>query len=366
MLNFVVMRVAIVHYWLLGMRGGEKVVEALCRMFPDADLFTLFYDPARVSPLIRSRRRAGIVSESAAAMVSRAAAADADGARELRSARLRPGDQQRVGTRQRSADVVDDAPRLLLSHADAVPVGAVPAYRNEFTRSRLKRAIMTPLASYLRLWDFATAARVDDFVANSCNVRRRIWRRTGASRRWYIRRWRWRASTRKPAEDYFLMVSELVAYKRLDYAVRTFARSGRKLKIAGDGPQRKALRRLAAPNIEFCGRVPDEELRGLYARSRALIMPGEEDFGMTMVESLASGKPVIALGKGGALEVVTEGTGVLYNEDTESGLEGALRRFDGSEDTYRAEALQRSASRFSEAEFVGRMGQILGSGSMPR
>jgi len=108
---------------------------------------------------------------------------------------------------------------------------------------------------------------------------------------------------RKPG-DYFLAVSELVSYKRLDYAVRLFSRSGIKLKIVGDGPEYKKLRKMAYGSVEFCGRVNDEELRALYAESRALIVPGEEDFGITMVESLASGKPVIALGRGGAVEIV--------------------------------------------------------------
>jgi glycosyltransferase involved in cell wall biosynthesis len=172
-----------------------------------------------------------------------------------------------------------------------------PAYRNEWTSSRVKRAIMTPLAHYLRMWDYASAARVDHFVANSQNVRRRIarsYRRDSevipppvAVETFYS----------KPSEDYYLIVSELVAYKRLDTAVRVFARNGRKLKIVGSGPEFSNLRRAATPNIAFCGRVTDPERRELYARCRAFLMPGEEDFGITAVEALASGKPVIALGE---------------------------------------------------------------------
>ena len=105
----------------------------------------------------------------------------------------------------------------------------------------------------------------------------------------------------KPAEDYFLIVSELVAYKRIDAAVREFSRTGRRLRIAGDGPEYRSLRAGAAANVEFLGRVGDDELRELYARCRAFLLPGEEDFGITPVEALASGKPVIALGRGGAL-----------------------------------------------------------------
>src|SRR6202000_3180350 len=156
-------------------------------------------------------------------------------------------------------------------------------------------------------------------MANSWNVRRRIWKT-----------YRRKAEVIHPpvavgsfyhdrSDGYFLMVAEMVAYKRLDYAIRTFARTGRRLKVVGDGPEYGALKKLAAPNIEFCGRVSDDELRNLYSRSAALVMPGEEDFGITMVESLASGKPVIALGRGGALEIVREKCGVLFQEATEAG-----------------------------------------------
>jgi glycosyltransferase involved in cell wall biosynthesis len=142
-----------------------------------------------------------------------------------------------------------------------------------------------------------------------------------------------------------------VAYKRLDYAIRTFARLGRRLKIVGDGPQYRALRKLTAPNIEFCGRVSDKELRDLYSRSAALVIPGEEDFGITMVESLASGKPVVALGRGGAVEIVREKRGVLYADSTETGLSEALRTFDRIEPSFNPLYLRTAVSEFSEAAF---------------
>jgi glycosyltransferase involved in cell wall biosynthesis len=147
------------------------------------------------------------------------------------------------------------------------------------------------------------------------------------------------------------MVGELVAYKQLDYAVRTFARNGRPLKIVGDGPEYGNLKNLAAPNIEFCGRVSDDELRDLYARSSALIVPGEEDFGITTVESLASGKPVIALGRGGSVEIVREKCGVLYDDASEAGLSGALRTFDRMESWFNPLYLRTAVTRFSGEEF---------------
>jgi glycosyltransferase involved in cell wall biosynthesis len=155
----------------------------------------------------------------------------------------------------------------------------------------------------------------------------------------------------KPAEDYFLIVSEMVPYKRLNYAISLFSRNGRKLKVVGDGPERSRLRRLARSNVELCGRVSAAELRELYARCSAFVMPGEEDFGITMVEALASGKPVIALGRGGALEIVTRGRGLLYADPSEAGLEEALRTFDQIRLSFQPSFLKSAASTFSESRF---------------
>jgi glycosyltransferase involved in cell wall biosynthesis len=237
-----------------------------------------------------------------------------------------------------------------------------PAYRNEWTRSRLKRALMTPLSNYLRLWDYASAARVDDFVANSENVRRRIWKT-----------YRREAVVipppvavdqffHKPSEDYYFIVSELVPYKRVDSAVRVFNRNGRRLVIAGDGPESAALRKLARPNVEFRGRVSDAELRELYARCRAFLMPGEEDFGITVVEALASGKPVIALARGGALETVPLAQplgGCLYPEQSDDALDQAIRDWDAREKEINPQALRAWAAQFSEEAFSAKMRTLL-------
>ena len=346
-----VMRIALVHYWLLGSRGGEKVLEAICRILPDADIFTLFYDPERVSPLIRSRN----VQASFLNPLKR-----------IHSSLLPLMPLALEAFDLRSYDLVissESGPaKGVLTSADSrhicychTPMRYLwelyPAYRNDFGKGRLARSLMAPFANYLRTWDFSTAARVDTFLANSWNVRRRIWKTYRRKARVVYPPVPVSTFYHKASEDYFLMVSEMVAYKRLDYAVRTFARTGRRLKIVGDGPEFSALRKSSAPNIEFCGRVTDDELHGLYARSLALVVPGEEDFGITMVESLASGKPVIALGRGGAVEIVGDDGGILFTDPSEDALGEALLRFDHAAPSISPLYLSIRAIKFSDLVF---------------
>jgi glycosyltransferase involved in cell wall biosynthesis len=233
-----------------------------------------------------------------------------------------------------------------------------PAYLHEWVSSSLKRAAMAPLANYLRLWDYSTAARVDEFIGNSANVQQRIWKTYRRESTVIHPPVAVDAFYNKPAEDYFLIVSELVAYKRIDSAVAAFARSGRRLKIAGEGPELSRLRSLASGgNIEFLGRVSDSDLRELYARCRAFLLPGEEDFGMTPVEALAAGKPVIALGRGGALETVPSFGGVFYSDPAE--IADAIERFETLEHGIHPIDLQVWAQRFSESEFLRKMAPLL-------
>jgi glycosyltransferase involved in cell wall biosynthesis len=170
-----------------------------------------------------------------------------------------------------------------------------------------------------------------------------------------VQNFRW-----EPADDYFLIVSALVPYKRIDYAVRCFSESGRKLEIAGDGPEFSTLKKQASSNVEFLGRLPDAEIRRLLSRCRAFLLPGEEDFGITAVEAMASGKPVIALGKGGVLDSVPEGTaGIFYDEPSDAHLAEAIDRFEKCERTLSHVEIQNAAARFSEAAFAGAMEQLL-------
>jgi glycosyltransferase involved in cell wall biosynthesis len=352
------MRTAIVHYWLLGMRGGEKVLESLCRILPNSDIFTLFYDPERVSPFIRSH----VVKTSFLNPLKR----------HYRSLLpLMPLALESLDLRNYDLVVSSESgpAKGILTSSQTEHVcychspmrylwDLYPDYLHEWTRSSCKRVVMAPLANYLRLWDANSAARVDKFIANSRNVQGRIWKA-------------YRRSSyvvhppvvtdhlySAPSRDYWLVVSELVAYKRIADAVRSFSRSGRRLKIVGNGPEYKELRKLAGPTVEFCGRVSDADLAHLYAHCQALVMPGEEDFGIVAVEALASGKPVIALGKGGVLESVPQNcshAGFFYPEPGEQSLELAIQDFEARQSRINPEALQLHAQKFSREAFEAKL-----------
>ncbi len=357
------MRTAIVHYWLVNMRGGEKVVEALCRLLPDADIFTLFYEPERVSPTIRSR----VVKTSFLNPLRRhyrsllpllPFAVESLDLRDydlVISSESGPAKGVLTASETRHICYCHSPMRYLWD--------LYPAYLHEWMPSLWRRSALAALATPLRLWDYATAARVDEFVANSRNVQQRIWKAYRRESQVVYPPVEVESFHGCPALDYWLVVSELVSYKRVADAVRCFSASGRRLKIVGEGPEYRSLRRMARSNVEFCGRVSAVELRDLYARCRALLMPGEEDFGMVAIEAMASGKPVVALGRGGVLESIpAEGTpsGVLYPAPGEAALAEALRRFEQIESEIVPGELQAWAARFSEGRFQKNMREAIG------
>jgi len=228
--------------------------------------------------------------------------------------------------------------------------------------SRLGQAIMAPMLKSLRLWDLAAANRVDRFVAISRTVRERIakhYRRDADIIYPPVDIDLVGAAADVPAGDYYLVTSRLVPYKRIDLAVRAFTELGLPLKIVGEGRDRAALERLAGPNVEFLGFVRDDaEVRRLMASCKAFVFPGEEDFGLTPVEALSAGRPVIAYGAGGALDTVSEGrTGVLFDEPTPASLAAAVRRLEGL--TFDSATLRAEAQRFGVPRFQLELDAVL-------
>jgi glycosyltransferase involved in cell wall biosynthesis len=344
------------------MRGGEKVVESLCRLLPEADIFTLFYDPGRVSSVIRSHR----VTASFLNPLRR----------HYRSLLpLMPLALEHFDLRQYDLVISNESgpAKGVLTSSNTRHVcychspmrylwDLYPAYVHEWTRPGLKRWMLAPLASRLRLWDYASSARVDEFIASSGNAQRRIWKAYRRNSEVIYPPVDVETFYSKPADDYYLIVSELVPYKRIADAVRCFSTTKRRLKIAGQGPEYVFLKSIAGPEVEFCGRVSDSDLRELYARCRAVVLPGEEDFGIVPVEAIASGKPVIALGKGGVLESVPEEnprTGFFYPEPSPESLADAIKRFEMHERSLSPIAIRRLAARFSEGRFHREMFNVL-------
>lgn len=221
------------------------------------------------------------------------------------------------------------------------------------------KAALRPLVALLRRWDWQAAQRVDRFVAISREVQARIWRfynRDSVVIHPPVDTARFRPAARR--DGYYLIVSRLVPYRRIDLAVEAFNRLGLPLVIAGDGRDRERLEGMAGSNVVFVGRVPDEELPELFARCRAYVLPGIEDFGIAPVQAQAAGRPVIAYGAGGALDTVVEGvTGTFFREPTPEALAAAVQRFDP--DSVDPQACVRNAARFDVEVFKERLLRFL-------
>jgi glycosyltransferase involved in cell wall biosynthesis len=348
------MKVAIIHYWLVGMRGGEKVLEALCNMFPQADIFTHVYVPDAVSETIRQHRvsttfinslpRASRLYKQYLPLMPLA----------LEQLDLR-GYDLIVSSESGPAKGIIPAPSALHLCYCHSPMRYIWNMFHDYRKQAgwLSRLAMPFLAHYLRMWDAGSAVRVDRFVANSGTVAARI-------RRYYGREAEvvWPpvdTEAFKPVPDcergdYMLMVGELVAYKRPELAVEAFNQMRAKLVVIGGGEMLDLLRHRAGPTVTVLGPRPFEDLRHYYARCQALIFPGEEDFGIVPVEAMASGRPVIAYGAGGASEtVIPKVTGLLFKEQTVEALIDAVeecRRIDFDPQKIAAHACQFSRQRF--------------------
>jgi glycosyltransferase involved in cell wall biosynthesis len=354
------LKVAIVHDWLTGMRGGEKVLEAICELYPNATIFTLVQVPGSVSKRIEAHRiKRSLVQWLPAA------------SRHYRNylplfptvVELFDLDAYDlvISSSHCAAKSVLRAPgathvcychspmRYAWDQFDAYfgPAQVGPA------RSRLLRPVMAGLAR----WDAATAGRVDHFLANSQYVAGRI-------RRYYNR-----GSTvvyppvdtafyrlpepprRRLPESSFLIVSALVPYKRIDVAIDACRNARMPLKIVGRGPEEARLRSAAGPDVEFLGWRSDDEIRDLYGRAIAVLLPGAEDFGMVPVEAQACGTPVVALGAGGARETVIDGvTGVLVEAESADAFAEGLTRVRSL--TTAPGTIRENAERFSRTRFL--------------
>ena len=358
------MKVALVHDWLTGMRGGERCLEVFCELFPSADLYTLLHVPGSVSPVIERRRLVTSFLQRLPQV-------------ERRYRHYLPLFPAAV----RTFDLAGYDLVLSSSHAVAksvrVPAGSLHVcycftpmryvwdlYDDYFgpRAGAAARLVMPPVAAWLRRWDRATASGVHHFVAISRFIADRIRRAYGRDSDVIyppvdVSRFRIEDS---PGELY-LVVSALTPYKRVDLAVEACNRLGRRLAVVGTGPEEARLRALAGPTVELLGSRDDAAVADLYARCRALLFPPLEDFGITPLEAMAPGRPVIAFSQGGAWEtVVPPGageapTGLFFERQTVESLVEAIRRLESGAVAFDAKALRRRAEAFDRPLFKERM-----------
>ena len=355
------MRVAFVHYWLVGMRGGEKVLEDFCLLYPDADIFTHVHLPSKTSAGINRHR-------IATTFIGRLPFAAKLYQRYLP---LMPFALEALDLTGYDLVVSFEAgpTKGVITHPDAVHVcychspmrylwDQYASYRRR--SGGLTRLMMSLVMPALRVWDVAAAARVDHFVANSSFIARRI-------RKFYRREsavifppvdLAAFAPVAHPSRDFFFCIGQLVPYKRVDLAVAVCTKLGLRLVVGGSGPEEARLRAMAGPTIEFRSWISHDELKSLYANCRAVLFPGEEDFGIVPLEAMASGRPVIAFGSGGALDtVVPERTGLFFAKQDEEHLAEALARFELLR--FDPQVLRDHAAGFSREAFRARMRAFL-------
>lgn len=363
-------KVALVHDWLTGMRGGEKVLEVLCEMFPEAPLWTLVHVPGSVSeaiemreihtsflqhlPFAKKKYRHYLPLFPLAAEMNKVTPKDADVVISTSHAVAKAMIRRGADRRPLHICYVHTPMRYIWDRFDDY-------FGPERVGRFLSSLIFRPIARLLQVYDRKTVDRVDVYCTNSDFVARRIrdiyGRKAAVIHPGSIRVGNW--IERNP-EDWYLMVTALVPYKRVDQAITACAQLGRPLKIVGSGPEASSLKRLADKlgcAVEFLGFVTDDELLGYYARAKALIFPGVEDFGLVPVEAIAAGCPVIALARGGVVDSMTAETAELYEEESSAGLRHALMRFESRK--FSEAMLRRRGAEFSRDTFRRRFEELV-------
>jgi glycosyltransferase involved in cell wall biosynthesis len=346
-------RVALVHDWLTGMRGGEKCLEPACERYPDASLFTLLYQQGKVSPAIeRLKPQASILNRF-------------------------PGwpKYYRYLLPLMPAAARWPIPHdteLVLSFSHCVAKAALPPpgvphicycftpmryawhMRESYFRNRMKAAALDLFLKRLRNWDRATSNRVTHFIAISRTIQDRI-------RECYGREsvviyppvdTEFYTPADVPREDYYLVISALAPYKRFDLAVEACSKLGRKLVVIGTGQEAAKLKVLAGPTVQFLGWQSDDSIRDHLRRCAAVLFPAEEDFGIVPVEAQACGAPVIAFGKGGAAEtIIDKETGLFFHEQSVDAVLDAIERFERERSGFDPVAARRNAEPFGKARY---------------
>lgn len=357
------MRVALVHDYLNQMGGAERVVLALHEMFPDAPLYTTIYDPRRVDPRFRRMDIRTTFMQHFPLVMAHHQPYLPFYPTAIESLDLRGYDLVLSSSSAFAKSVITrpETMHICYCHTPMRWCWNYYEYVEREKLGKLPRAFLPFLITRMRLWDQMTAARVDHFIANSPVVAERIhkyYRRDAIVIPPPVDAQRFIFDTSIQPEDYFLVVSRLVPYKRVDLAIRACNRLKLPLIVIGSGRQEEELQKMAGPTVRVLGRLSDQEVLHYFAHCRALLFPGEEDFGITPLEAQASGRPVIAFGEGGALASLVEGvTGEFFREQSVDSLAETLTAFD--ERNYDPQAIRSHALEFDLPRFRRRMLQFI-------
>lgn len=349
------MKIALVHDWLPFMGGAERVLTNFYELYPDAPIYTTICNKSKIDgPL----KEANIITSYLQRKNK-----EIENHRRLfpfmmtaiESFDLNEYDVVLSDSSSVAKGVITPPDTLHICYCHS-PMRYAWEFSHEYAgkmagKGKLKSKLLNYFLTGVRLWDNASSDRVDYFIANSQNVAKRIWkhyRRESVVIHPPVRCNLFNISDID--EDYFLIVSRLQEYKRIDLAIEACNKLGVPLVIIGDGPDRARLESMADGNIKFLGRESDEVIKDHYAKCRAFLFTGEEDFGITPLEAMASGRPVIAYRKGGALETVVENkTGVFFDNQTTEDLIKAIEKFEGM--TFDKKEIRKHAETFDEHVF---------------
>ena len=359
------MKIAIAYDYMTQMGGGERVIKALHEVFPDAPIHTVVYDPDALPDCFREMdirtsfvNRLPLSHKKFELYIPLYAFA-------MEQFDFREYDVV-LSVSTMVAKGIITGPRTCHVSLCFTPMRwAWDLYQNyveELRNARLVRWLFRFWTHYYRIWDIASAPRVSYFIAGSHLASRRIRKHYGRDSEVIYPPidTGFFEPNGQPPEDFYLVVSRLVYAKRIDLVVRAFAGLDRRLVVIGQGERLSPLKKMATPNVEFLGYQSDEVVRDYYSRCRALVFPGEEDFGLTPVEAQASGRPVIAYAAGGSLETVKAGeTGVFFDSQTPEAIREAVATFEGCQ--FDPAAARQNALRFSPEAFAENMRAFISS-----
>jgi glycosyltransferase involved in cell wall biosynthesis len=356
-------KIAIIHDWLTNVAGAERVLENLMSTYPDAQLFTSVVMRDNLNENFKERNiKTSFLQKLPNFIKKRHQWLFPLYPLAFESFDLSGYDIVISSSTCASKGVITGTNTIHICYCHT-PMRYVWEQKEHYEKRMgiLNKFLFRVLEHYMRIWDYASSQRVDYFIANSHEVRKRIKKTYGRDS--VVIYAPVRCSYFLPSEtdgDFYLVISRLVTPKRFDLAVQACSELGKKLFVIGNGPELKYLKKIAGDNIKFFGYLQDDEVKKYMSECKALLFPGEEDFGIVPIEIMSCGRPVIAYGKGGVLDTVVDGkTGVLFNEQTVESLKEAIEKFEGM--VFDKWVIREHALKFDESVFRERIREFVES-----